>query len=61
MLALRAEAHDVFVQIANDGASADTRFQPRSIAERVAELGGRVMVSFQPPCETRVLVQVPLR
>jgi signal transduction histidine kinase len=60
-VALRREAQDIFLQIANDGATEATSFQPRSIAERVAELGGRVAVSFQAPSQTLVSVQVPLR
>jgi signal transduction histidine kinase len=59
---LQAQAEDLQLTIRNEcdaGAAPRRPFQPRSLSERVAELGGRIEVHFEPRA-TEVRIAIPL-
>jgi signal transduction histidine kinase len=63
-VAIRSEEDRCVVEIANplpDGLASPPSFVPRSIAERAADLGGRIAVDAARNGHTVVTVSLPLR
>lgn len=60
-VSVRSSPGMIIIEIANDSPPDTPAFHPRSIAERVHELGGVVAISIRPPGETVVAVEIPFK